>query len=738
MVPSWWKLRLQCGLPCLVAIALLLALPSTLAAGGRSEPDARVRFQADHDYAPFSFEDPEQGPVGYDVELFRDAARRAGLLADIRLDDWLAIQTRLSTGAVDVVPMLVTPERRQRLLFTQPYLQRYHLVFGRRGDRFIASLDQLAGERVAVQRAGRAWQALASVPGVRIVQVEKEGDTVRAVSDGRADFALAPTSTAFYARRRFGVDDVVPLSPPLLSSDYAFALPPDRVDLRRRLDAGLQETIRSGAADRIYLHWLGDLTPASERHRSGMLVALWIALPLAAIALYFLARWRHMRRLAATALHSQRSAEHEAQRLLHHDPVTGILNTAGLRAALAERTAQRRPFGLVRIDLLDLHLTESITGHTFTDNLLRELGHRLAARRGRPVVASVGRGTFYLVCEDAVDAPAATAAMEELLALASRRLEIDGVPLDPACAAGAALFPAHAGDPGALMRAATVASTAAAAVPGTAVVYTPSLDPDPRNLTLLADLRRAITERNLGFALQAKFDIATGEVCGAEMLVRWTHPEHGPLPPGHFVPLAERTQVIGEMTLYLVDHAVELCRQWRRQQLQMELAVNVSANDLVDPRVVAGIVARVAGAASCLVLEITETAVMRDAERTLAAVRELRSHGVRISLDDFGTGNASLTYLRQLRPDEVKIDRTFIAGVVASEADQAIVRSTIELAHSLGAKATAEGVEDGETLEWLRRAGADAAQGFGLAVPEPVGHFLERVRRGPGPGASAR
>ncbi|MFZ5657000.1 MAG: putative bifunctional diguanylate cyclase/phosphodiesterase [Pseudomonadota bacterium] len=738
MVPSRWKLCLQRGLPRLLAIILLLPMPSAHTADGDAAPGARIRFQADHDYAPFSFEHPEQGPVGYDVELFRDVARRAGLLADIRLDDWLAIQTRLSAGTVDVVPMLVTPERRQRLLFTQPYLQRYHLVFGRRGGRFIASLDQLAGERVAVQRAGRAWQALVGMPGVRIVQVEKEGDTVRAVSDGRADFALAPSTTAFYARRRFRVDDVVPLSPPLLSSDYAFALPPDRIDLLRRLDAGLQESMRSGTADRIYLHWLGDLTPASERHRSGMLVALWIALPLAGIALFFLARWRHMRRLAATAVHSQRSAEHEAHRLLHHDPVTGILNTAGLRDALAERTAQRRPFGLVRIDLLDLHLTESITGHTFTDNLLRELGQRLATHSGRPVVASVGRGTFYLVCHEAVDAAAAAVAMEELLALASRRLEIDGVPLDPACAAGAALFPIHAEQPGALMRAATVASAAAAAVPGSSVVYTPSLDPDPRNLTLLTDLRRAIAERSLGFALQAKFDLVTGEVCGAEMLVRWTHPEHGPLPPSHFVPLAERTQVIGEMTLYLIGHAVELCRQWCGRELHIELAVNVSANDLVDPRVVAGIVEHVAGAPGCLVLEITETAVMRDAERTLAAVRELRSHGVRVSLDDFGTGNASLTYLRQLRPDEVKIDRAFIAGVVASEADQAIVRSTIELAHSLGAKATAEGVEDAETLEWLRRAGADAAQGFGLARPEPVDLFHERMRPASATGAPGR
>lgn len=730
--------RLTCGWLrwALAAAVLATALSSGHAASQAAH--ARVRFQADHDYPPFSFDGAADRPSGYDVDLFRDAARRAGLQADVRLDDWLAVQQRLSAGTIDVVPMLVTPERQRRLLFTQPYLQRYHLVFGRRGPRFIAALEQLAGERVAVQRAGRAWQAVSAVPGVRIVLVDTEGETLRAVADGRADFAIAPSHTAFHARRRFGIRDVVPVSAPLLASDYAFALPPDRIELKRRLDAGLQQTISSGAADGIYLRWLGDLTPPSERYRSGLLVATWVVLPLAGIALFFLLRWLGMRRLAATALHSQRSAEHEAHRLLHHDPVTGLLNAAGLRACIAERTAQPRPFGLVRIDLLDLPLTESITGHAFTDDLLRELGHRLVTRSGRPVVASVGRGTFYLVCHDAVDAASAADAMNELLALASSRVEIDGVPLDPSCAAGTGLFPLHGDEPGPLMRAASIASAAAAAVPGSGVVYAPALDPDPRNLTLLADLRHAIAECSLGFALQAKLDLASGQVCCAEMLVRWTHPTHGPLPPGDFVPLAERTQVIGEMTLYLIDHAVELCRRWSREQLQIELAVNVSANDLIDPRVVDGIVRRVCDAPGCLVLEITETAVMRDAERALAAVRELRSHGVRISLDDFGTGNASLTYLRQLRPDEVKIDRTFIAAVIASDADRAIVRSTIELAHSLGAKVTAEGVEDAETLAWLRNAGADAAQGFSLALPETVELFQERVRSASAPVSPGR
>lgn len=723
------------ALHSLVLIAVLgMLIPAAArrpagAARASETADHVVRFQADHDYPPFSLKDPNAEATGYDVELFRDVAARAGLPVQIVLDDWQAVQRRLGSGDVDVVPMLVTPERKQRYLFTQPYLQRYHLVFGHRGGDFIRSIDELIGRRVAVQHAGRAWEALTSSPGIRIVAVDKEGDTLRAVADGRADVAVAPAFIGLHAKRRFGLDGIVPLSPPLLSGDYAFALPKGREDLKRRLDKGLELAFRHGSAERLYMHWLGNVTPQRETYRSGMMVGLWLVIPLLGVATFFLCRWRSVCVMADRAMQLQHTAEREATRLRHHDPVTGAANAGGLRGHLDELIGKAVPFGLIRIDLLDFHLTESITDHVFADRLLQRVGERLRTDSGRPVVASVGRGTFYLVCFDALEPRSAIQAMHELLLLASRQVEIDDVPLEPSCAAGAALFPQHGNDPATLMRAATIACAVATGIPGSGVVYEPGLDPDPRNLTLLSDLRRAIVESSLGFALQAKQELRTGRICGAEMLVRWDHPLYGTLLPADFVPLAERTPVIGEMTLYLIDRAVALCRDWSAEGLAIDLAVNVSANDLIDPRVVAGILERVRGISGCLVLEITETAVMRDADRALAAVGALRAEGVRISLDDFGTGNASLTYLRKLQPDEVKIDRTFIVAVADSAADQAIVRSTIELAHSLGATVTAEGVEDAATLHWLREAGADAAQGFGVARPEAVASFRQRIRR---------
>jgi EAL domain-containing protein (putative c-di-GMP-specific phosphodiesterase class I) len=262
------------------------------------------------------------------------------------------------------------------------------------------------------------------------------------------------------------------------------------------------------------------------------------------------------------------------------------------------------------------------------------------------------------------------------------------------------------------------------------VLYHQSLAPDASRLTLLTDLRAAIRGRTLGHALQPKLDLRSGKICGAEMLVRWKHPQHGDLPPADFVPLAERTGVIGEMTMYLIEQAIAHCRDWQAQGLDLTLSVNVSVNDLSDAAVVDHIVKAAQDVRGHLMLEVTETAVMRDPETAFAAVERLRAGGLRISLDDFGTGNASLTYLRRLAPEEVKIDRSFITGLLASEADQRIVRSTIQLAHAVNAVVTAEGVEDKGTLAWLREAGCENAQGYGVGRAVDAESLIRCVRAG--------
>lgn len=246
---------------------------------------------------------------------------------------------------------------------------------------------------------------------------------------------------------------------------------------------------------------------------------------------------------------------------------------------------------------------------------------------------------------------------------------------------------------------------------------------------LLAELRDAIQRCELGFALQPKIDLRSGRWLGAELLVRWDHPRLGALAPDDFVPAIERARAIDEMTLYLVRRGLEQCRDWPDTGDRLHLSINVSANDLADPRLVDAIIQAADGEGPGLMLEVTETEVMREPERVSAALPRLRRQGIRISVDDFGTGHSSLVNLRRLAPDELKIDGSFVRNLSTSGSDRAIVRATIRLAHELDAVVAAEGIEDDTTRIWLAGAGCDAGQGFGIARPMSPGEFVDLLRQ---------
>lgn len=251
---------------------------------------------------------------------------------------------------------------------------------------------------------------------------------------------------------------------------------------------------------------------------------------------------------------------------------------------------------------------------------------------------------------------------------------------------------------------------------------------------LMSQLRDAIAADRLGFMLQPQVDLRTGRWLGAELLVRWHHPRRGPLAPDAFVPVAERSGDIAAMTLHLVRCGLAQRRHWPRVEPPLHLSVNVSANDLADAQLVDAIIDACAGDGAALILEITETDVMREPERVAEALPRLRAHGIRISVDDFGAGHSSLVNLRRLAPDELKIDRSFVVALLTSRSDQAIVTATIGLAHELGATVAAEGIEDAATQRWLAEAGCDAGQGFGIARPMTADAFAALLRSTPSMG----
>lgn len=253
----------------------------------------------------------------------------------------------------------------------------------------------------------------------------------------------------------------------------------------------------------------------------------------------------------------------------------------------------------------------------------------------------------------------------------------------------------------------------------------------PWRLSLLSQLEAAMETGGLWVAYQPKLDLKSGRTVGAEALVRWTHPEKGPISPIEFIPIAEASGRIRSLTEFVLDHALGTAAEMSQSRPDFGIAVNLSARLIDDPElvdVIKGLLSKHDVASHRLTLEVTETAALGTTEQHLARLADLRAFGIELSIDDYGTGLSTLDYIKRLAADEIKIDRSFVQGLQANQGDRVIVESTIRLAHSLGRRVTAEGIEDLETLNSLRRMGCDHAQGFYIGRPMPWPALIDFVR----------
>jgi EAL domain-containing protein (putative c-di-GMP-specific phosphodiesterase class I) len=297
--------------------------------------------------------------------------------------------------------------------------------------------------------------------------------------------------------------------------------------------------------------------------------------------------------------------------------------------------------------------------------------------------------------------------------------------LDVRASVGVASFPAHADDAGILLRRADAAMYAAKRGNAGFAVYDPhAQEQREEQLSLLSELRQAIEQGELRLVYQPKVELASGRLTGVEALVRWAHPLKGAIPPDRFIPFAEQTGFIKTITAWVIDAAARQGAAWRTAGRPMRISVNISVQDLLNPeleRLLGGALERHGLPPELLCLEITESGVMRDAERAIEVLKRVQRMGVGASIDDFGTGYSSLSYIKQLSVDELKIDRSFLRGITTEPKDRAIVLSTIELAHNLGLGVVAEGVEQQAAADLLLHLGCDEIQGWLVAKPlEPA------------------
>ena len=420
------------------------------------------------------------------------------------------------------------------------------------------------------------------------------------------------------------------------------------------------------------------------------------------------------------------TANRELEYLAMHDPLTSLPNRILLQDRLAQaiRAARRAPapFALMVMDLDGFKDVNDTLGHAAGDLLLQETAMRVTKTlRQSDTAARLGGDEFALLLPTVAGPVDAEAVARKLLRAVEEPVSVGGQTVQVTASLGVALFPVHGDDVGGLLRRADRAMyEAKRGRLGLAIFKKDMEDEGDDRLRLQGDLQRAIANGELILYYQPKIDLASGKISGAEALVRWQHPTLGLLAPDRFIPLAERTRLIGPLTFYVVRAAARQARAWRDAGRPLAIAVNISAINLEDAQFadhVAQILQDVGVDPDMIECEVTETALMRDPDLARKTIEALSKIGVRVSIDDFGTGYSSMTYLRKLAVAAVKIDKSFVIDMGVSRNDTVIVRSVIDLGHNLGLKVIGEGVENAETMAALTSLGCDFAQGYHLTRP---------------------
>lgn len=428
------------------------------------------------------------------------------------------------------------------------------------------------------------------------------------------------------------------------------------------------------------------------------------------------------------------SQQAEIRRLAYWDRLTGLPNRERFREAVvhaiaAQEGQEPQPLSVLTLDLDRFKHVNDVLGYAFGDRLLQAVAERLQSQElgDSDMVARLGGNEFALLLLR-TDAGGAHAVALRINQSFEEPLAFEDQTVDLSAGMGFACWPGDAEDADTLLSRSEIAMYAAKRKLSGALRYDASFDSaSTQTLSLLTELRRAVEHDELRLYLQPKVPLHGQGGLAAEALVRWQHPQRGLVPPMDFIPFAEQTGFVRQLTLWMFEEVARLLADPRTAAMPLRISVNLSTRDLLDPELhtrLGAILARHGVQASAFCLEITESAIMDDPQRAEAMLNRLSEQGFKLSIDDFGTGYSSLAYLKRLPVDELKIDKSFVMGMESGEDDAMIVRSTIDLAHNLGLTVVAEGVENLAILDRLRALSCDEAQGYHISRPLGAEDFL--------------
>lgn len=707
--------------PSLTILGFLFFYLTRLAAADNNV----IVYGADEAFRPYEWFSDDGKLEGFQIELMRAIAEKSGRRVNFVTGAWNSIRSDFIDGKVQVVSMFDQPVRHEYADFSKPHSVLASEIFIRRGSKPIVSLAELNGKEI-IQQAGALSTEYLRTQAIRYtsIPVRDPFEAMRLLASGKHDCVITTQVGGRYALQKLGLTGIISTGQPILASNVAFAVRKGNAEILRWLNDGIDKVRADGTYEELYQKWFGEAQQLRKVELQKLQRIFFAALAVLVVIIGVGLLWVKMLRRAVAA------KTYELQYLADHDSLTGVYNRHYITNAVGEAIHEfkhhgvKGSFGLLFIDLDRFKLVNDSLGHHVGDLVIKAVAFEiLAAVDDRCLVARWGGDEFIVLVRSVPHG----GTLERIAQRISEKLRSPYHFRDKDIYVGASIGAVMASlryqRAEEMLRDADNAMYSAKADKRSSVrLFEPQMhEIAVRSMRLSSEFRKAVERGEIINYYQPIYTLKNAELSGFEALVRWQHPELGLLVPGSFMPILEKTDAMRLLGDCVLKGALAAAKSWiSRGGKSFYISVNISDEQFAFGNLTETL--RNALAAEgipphFLRLEITETVLMADTVAGMSQLDELKRMGLRILIDDFGTGFSSLSHLASIPADTIKIDRSFVHGIKPGLKNYEIVKAMLALSQNLNLEAVAEGVETDEERIWLGKLGCEYAQGFLFSHP---------------------